>query len=66
MGTVGFQERESRHGGVGIDFVFLANSTSGNIFPNIGGHPWPPKVLLEQVEDAKYTTMSTSLTGMDG
>ena len=49
-----------------VDFVCLADSTASNVFTNIGGYSWPPIILLEQVEGAKYATMSIGLAGMDG
>ena len=50
---------------MGVDFVHFANSTASNIFTNVGGHSWPPIILLEQVEGAKYATMSAGLVGMN-
>ena len=50
---------------MGVDFVSLANSTPCNISSNVGGHSRPPIFLLEQVEDIKYTAISTGFTSMD-
>ena len=51
---------------MGVDFICLADSAAGNILMNIGGHFQPPVISLEQVEDAKYATISTGSIGMDG